>query len=199
MSGCSILAHLSYDVLISILSRSVINRYSGKSILFKEGEKAGSIWFIMSGKIAISKTVVVPKKDTNILVQTRSNSVATGKMRSQTPGHISSLDKSASGTRSRDVSSDVLRSKVRSGSLPPIRSRHSKEESASQGEHRLANLKINLKFSSRSGSKERSLSSISKRTEQITDISIKPSVPKFRTKVTNEEVQVSIDTYGKLN
>lgn len=62
----SLFAHLNTEVLMAILSRSILSRYASYTVLFKEQEKAACLWIVVSGRVKVVKAVRI--KDADVLV-----------------------------------------------------------------------------------------------------------------------------------
>lgn len=54
---------MSSDDILVLLSKSVVNKYSSETILFKQGEKTATIWFVVTGKVKIFRVIKLPESE----------------------------------------------------------------------------------------------------------------------------------------
>ena len=69
ISKMNIFAHLKVDVLISIISRSIMNKYQSYTVIFKEKEKPACVWIVLSGKLKIVMFIDINGKETLVGVE----------------------------------------------------------------------------------------------------------------------------------
>lgn len=227
LSRQQLFAHLHSDDLTAILSRSVVNRYSTGTVLFKQGEKNQGIWLVMSGKVRIFKSVqmskiVLPpldKRSASVGVRERPSEIELEKPISviKSQQKQASKQKSSSQSRHRTESGNSETSNIiepgslqvktemkESESIQIIKSatrssyRLSQKRSASVGKSSSASQTQNKP--SKSGNQINSIASQSIPSQPQSQSNVesrKPSVPRFRPEKVDVPTQISIDEYGR--
>lgn len=196
-------AHVDSDKLTKILSRSVVNRYPTRTLLFKQNEKVMGIWVVMRGKVKVFKTVNI-SRPASLEENKRSSSLGV-KSRFQDKKDIDAEEKQSEpgklpSVSSKGRSSSVLRPSRTSSSSSSKNSitEVSAEDRSKSSKQTVSrpNFRVNSRSSSvtktrsntenddKSQGKEASMSRLSK-----------PEVPKFRQNFFEAPTNVSIDDY----